>query len=230
MGYPIFAVPLLASLLAAPGGPSRPAVYFEQTTTVLHDGQAAGPGVVSRVWYAGQRMRMEAAPSGMALVLRLDEGRGFRIDPAARTVTAVDLESLRTRAHLDSAMAADLMGAGEAARTVRLRGTRTLAGHACRGYRITAGSTRMDVWMAEDVGVGVDTFTGFLEWSGASASLRPLLEALRELPGFPMQTRARVTILDDVQETLSTITAVRVGAPPAGTFDAPAGFTVTEAR
>lgn len=224
---------LLAALAALPGpgeAPTRDGVYFEQTTVVLQDGRAAGPGVSSRVWYAGRRMRMEAVPSGVALVLRLDEDRAFRIDPAARRVTAFDLETLKARAHLESAMAGDLMGTTDARpRTTALRGTRTVAGRPCRGYRVTAGSTTMDVWLADGVGAGIETFTDFLEWSGASVSMAPLIGALRALPGFPLQTRTRVMIMGEPQETLSTVTKVRVGAPPPDAFEPPAGFTM-EAR
>ena len=56
-------------LLSSPSWPPLPAppapdVYFEQTTVVLAEGRPAGPGVVSRVWYAGRRMRLE--PAGRA--------------------------------------------------------------------------------------------------------------------------------------------------------------------
>ena len=66
------------SLLGPPGRSSAangPAgLYFEQSTLVRSAGVVEGPGVVSRVWYAGRRMRMEAgdAPGGPALVLQLD--------------------------------------------------------------------------------------------------------------------------------------------------------------
>src|SRR5687768_11934341 len=90
--------PLLAAAPVAAG----PDVYFEQTTVVLEGGRPVGPGVVSRVWYAGRRMRLEPgdAPEGPALILRLDQGKAFRVDPTGRRVTVVDLERLRARAQM----------------------------------------------------------------------------------------------------------------------------------
>ena len=54
---------LTLALLASPAGPH---LYFEQTTFVYVEGEAAGPGVKTRAWHAGRRMRLEAgdAPGG----------------------------------------------------------------------------------------------------------------------------------------------------------------------
>ncbi len=111
---------LLATLAgSAPAPAARPStdVYFEQTTVAYAGGRPSGPGVVSRVWYGGQRLRMEAggvAPAP-ALILRLDQGKAYRVDPAQRRVIVLDAERLRTRGQMDSAMAGELMGADERA-------------------------------------------------------------------------------------------------------------------
>ena len=69
-------------------------------------------------------------------------------------------------------------------------------------------------------------FADFLEWSGAGQALAGLVAAVRALPGFPLETRMRVNVLGEVQETVSTVTAIRVAAPPDGLFDVPAGWRV----
>ena len=76
-------------------------LYFEQTTVVRPAGAVAGPGVRSRVWHAGRRLRLEAGDSagGPALVLRLDEGRAFRLDPEAKVAVELDASRLRARSH-----------------------------------------------------------------------------------------------------------------------------------
>ena len=124
-------------------------------------------------------------------------------------------------------MVADLMGVSEegTARVAEL-GERTIAGHACEGYRIAAGSTVMEVYVAPDIPVGVEAFADFLEWSGAGNSMAAILTELRKLRGFPMETRSRVTVLDQVHETVSTVGRVRVGPHPAGLFEPPAGYEV----
>ena len=217
----------IALLLAAPGDAS---VYFEQTTTIpAGDDEGRGPGVASRVWYDGRRMRLEAGgpPGGHALILRLDQGRAYRLDPSTRTATEIDLERLRARSQEDASTAADLMGVADEAsvRVARLLG-RTIAGQACEGYRLSTGTTVMDVYLAAGLPVGIEAFTDFLEWSGAAASMTGILAELRKLRGFPMETRSRVTILDEVHETVSTITKVKVGPHPAGLFEPPAGYEV----
>jgi hypothetical protein len=219
--------PAFAFLLALSPAPA-PDVYFEQTTLVLADGQPAGPGVVSRVWYAGRRMRLEPGgqTGGPALILRIEEGKAYRIDPAARRAVVIDLDRLRARAQMDLALAGDLMGAGGDARVQMsaLKEGKTIAGHPCRGFRIRGPSAVLDLYVATDLPVGISAFTDFLEWSGATQSMAGFMEEMRKLPGFPLETRSRVTVLGDVQETLSTVTRVSVGPADRRLFEPPPGY------
>lgn len=216
---------LLVELAARP--PVTPEVYFEQTT-VAHTGSAAsGPGVLSRVWYAGRRMRLEPgeARGGPALILRLDRGKAYRIDPEHKRAVELDLDRMRARAQMDLALAGELMGGTDGtARTKELPTGKVVAGYSCRGYRITAGAVAMDLYVSEAVPLGVDAFADFLEWSGASRALNSLLAEIRRLPGFPLQTRSRVEVMGEAQETLSTVTKVTLGPFPPGLFDPPPGY------
>jgi hypothetical protein len=76
--------------------------------------------------------------------------------------------------------------------------------------------------------VGIETFAGFLEWSGAADSLGPFLDEIRRLPGFPLQSRSRVTVLGEARETLATVTRVKAGPHAAGVFDPPAGYRMVD--
>jgi hypothetical protein len=127
---------------------------------------------------------------------------------------------------MDSSTAADLMGAGadSRVRAVERPGSRTIAGRRCTVWRLRAGTTRMEVCLAASVPAGIDAFADLLHWSGADASLGPLLEKLRELRGFPLETRSRVTIVGEPHETLSTVTKVTVGAVAPGLFAPPPGW------
>jgi hypothetical protein len=218
---------LFALLLSAPTGVPA-GLYFEQTTVVRPAGAAvaAGPGVRSRVWHAGRRLRLEAgdAPGGPALVLRLDEGRAFRLDPEARVAVELDASRLRARSHEDASVAASLMGGDDTLRPAALEGRRTIAGHACRGFRLRGRQTSVDVWVAEDLPAGGAVFADFLEWSGAAQALGGLLAAIRELPGFPLETRTRVSVLGETQETVSAVTLIRVAPQPPELFEVPAGW------
>ena len=221
---------LLALALAAV--PASTDVYFEQTTVPWADGKPAGPGVASRVWHGGARLRMEAggvSPSP-ALILRLDEGKAYRVEPSLRRVSVMSAERLRVRSQMDAAMAAELMGTDvdARARTTALPGQRTIAGYPCRGFRVEAGAMVMDLWVTSALPVGMDAFAGFLEWSGAADSLGPLLGEIRRLPGFPLQSRSRVAVLGGAQETVATVTKVKVGPHPAAVFDPPPGYRLVE--
>src|SRR3990172_5863907 len=145
---------LVTLALAAP--PSD--LVFEQTTVVYDRGRPVGPGVRSRVFFAGRCVRLEAgdASGGPALLLRLD------------------------------------------------------LGPACRGFRLSGPSTSIEVWVASDLGVAVEVFAEFLEWSGAAQSLGGLLAEIRRLPGFPLETRSRVSVLGEERETVSTVVTIRV--------------------
>jgi hypothetical protein len=216
----VFALVLSA---AEPAG-----LYFEQTTVVRPNGAVAGPGVRSRVWHSGRRLRLEAgdSPGGPALILRLDEGRAFRLDPEATLAVEIDLSRLRARSHQDASVAASLLGGDDTLRTASLDGVRTIAGHRCRGFRLRGPQASLDTWVAEDIAAGPDLFADFIEWSGASVALGGLLTAIRELPGFPLETRTRLSVLGEAQETIATVTAIRVGPQPAALFEVPAGWRV----
>ena len=100
----------------------------------------------------------------------------------------------------------------------------TIAGHACRGFRLKSRTATVETWVAADLKAGAQVFADFLEWSGASQALPGLVAAIRELPGFPLETRARLSVMGESQETLSTITRIRVGPQPASLFEVPAGW------
>lgn len=216
-----------AALFALALSASQPTgLYFEQTTVVRPAGEAGGPGVRSRVWHSGRRLRLEAgdAKGGPALVLRLDEGRAFRLDPEAQVAVEIDAGRLRARSHADASVAATMMGGEDDLRTVPLEGRRTIAGHAARGFRLRGRQASVDVWVAEDLPAGASVFADFLEWSGAAQALGGLLAAVRALPGFPLETRTRVSVLGETQETVSTVTAIRLEAQPPELFEVPAGW------
>jgi len=84
----------------------------------------------------------------------------------------------------------------------------------------------VEAWVAQDVPAGPAVFADFLAWSGAGQALAGLVAAVRALPGFPLETRIRVSVLGEVQETVSTVTAIRVAALPDSLFDVPAGWRV----
>ena len=109
-------------------------------------------------------------------------------------------------------------------RTSALRDSKTIAGHVCRGFRISGGSAVLDLYVATDLPIGISAFTDFLEWSGATQSLAGFVEEMRKLPGFPLETRSRVTVLGEVQETLSTVTRVKVGPAERRLFEPPPGY------
>lgn len=217
---------------AAPA-PRSSDVYYEQTTVVSKNGQLQGPGVSARVWFSGRRIRIEAGDPLKAtpLILRLDDDRAWRLEPARKLALELDVEALRARAQLELSTAGELMGGGEEARvrTSELPARRVVAGHSCRGYRIKSPVAVLELYVAADLPVGVESFADYLEWSGATQGLGAVLDEIRKLPGLPLETRARVTVLGETHETLSTVTKVRVGAHPAALFEPPPGYKVVRA-
>lgn len=206
-------------------------VCFEQTTVVGSGGRADGAGVASRVCHSGRKMRLEAAgaPGGTAFVLRLDEGRAFRLEPERKRAVVIDADRLRAQARTDLSMAGDLMGLANARpRTTPLTRGLTVAGYACKGFRITAGNTIYDLYVTSQVPLNVDTFADFLEWTGARDSLGTILDQIRALPGFPLETRSRVTVMGEVQETRTSVTKVTIGPVSSKLFEVPAGWDVVK--
>lgn len=215
-------LPLL--LAAAPAS-----VSFEQTTTARVGGKPVGAGVTARVWYAGSRMRLEPgnAPVGTALVLRLDQGKAWRLDPARKQAMELDLGRLRDQSQMDVSMAGQLMGLdASAVKSETLPGTRLISGYSCQGHRLTAGTTVLEVYLTRKIPAGVEAFTDFLEWSGAAQSMAGLIGEMKKLPGFPLEMRSRVDVLGEVHETVSTVAKVKVGPLADALFAPPAGWTV----
>jgi hypothetical protein len=223
--------PAILGVLALGGAiPQESEFVFEQTTVVSIGGEAVGPGARARVLVSGRRVRLEAGDEegGPALLLWLDQGRAFRLDPERRLAREVDAARLRARSHEDAAVASGLIGGAEEGelRTKRLPGSRTIGGHRCHGYRLSGPAITMDVWVAEDLPVGIDAFAEFLEWSGAAQSLGGLLAHLRRLPGFPMETRSRVSLLGETREAVTTVSSIQIGPQPRERFELPPGWSV----
>jgi len=221
---------LLAASLAVAPAPAT--LCFEQVVTSFVNGQAHGPEQRLRVCHAGPRMRV--APIGAAaapiLILRLDRNEAWQLEPERRVARKLDVAALRARSHLELATAGELLGADEegGVRSEPLPGTRTIAGHVCRGWRLRSGSTRLELQLADDLPVGIEAFAGLLEWTGASQSLGGLMSELRRLPGFPLETRSRTTVLADTVETVARVTRVDVGPLDDALFEPPPGYTIEE--
>lgn len=225
---PVALLALAAAVPASAAGAAHKAdIYYEQTTLTSVGGEPTGPGVLSRVWFGGQRIRLESGGlgHGTALILRLDEGKAWRVDPVERTSERIDLEGLRAQSKTDAALAGELMGAGEpdSVRTTELPG-KTIAGYRCRGYRLKSAAAVIDVYTTSAVPVSMEAFGEFLEWTGAADALAGLWTEMRKLPGFPLETRALVNVLGEAHETISTVTRLQVGAHPAALFELPAGY------
>jgi hypothetical protein len=124
-------------------------------------------------------------------------------------------------------MAGQLMGLeGGTVTTEPLPETKLLGAYRCRGYRLTAGSTVLEVYLTRGIPAGVEAFTDFLEWSGAAQSMAGLINELRKLPGFPLEMRSRVTVMGETHETVSSVSRVKVGPLPDSLFAPPAGWDV----
>ncbi len=221
---------LVLTLLAAPA-PSRPVTLrFDQTTLVRVDGKAQGSGVASRVFRSGSRLRLEPGDGEQAaLVLHLDTGKAWRLLADTKTAVVVDLDAVRARAQMDAAAAAEAMGspAEESVRSRDLGTSRSVAGRTCQDHRVSGPGLTLDICLDRSAPVGIEAFTDFLEWTGAATALAPILDAVRRLDGFPMETRYRLKAFGRTWETTSVLTRIEFGPQPAALFEVPSGFTVT---
>lgn len=210
---------VLSLVLAAPA----PQMSYEQTVRVTRDGRPAGSSS-ARVFWSGRRIRMESGDS--VLVLQLDTGQAFRLVPAEKVAVELDVERLRARAQLDLATASEALDAGQDAnvRSAPSGPARSVAGYACQPHRVRTATASFEVCVSKALPVGMEAFTEYLQWSGASDALPGLVEALRRLSGFPLETRARVEAEGQVYETTSTITKLTLGPQPVALFEPPAGW------
>jgi hypothetical protein len=223
-------MPFLATFLlaAALGAPSPvPDVFFEQTARTTVDGKA-GAVTRSRVYWRGQKVRLESGTPLRPLVVLLDLAldRGLQLDARTKTATVIDMAALHAESGLGFAMAGDAMGVDEpdSLRTVPIPGRRVIAGRACEGHRIRGRGVQIDVWVSRELPLPMAMFAELLEWSGAAQALGGLLPEIEKLPGFPLQTASRLTIGGRTYETRGTITRITVGPLSPALFDVPAGY------
>jgi hypothetical protein len=219
----------MTCLLAAAPAPTQ--IAFEQVATTTVNGKSPAT-VKSKVLWSGRKVRLESGDAFEPLVLLLDleRDRGYRLDPASRIAVLLDVDDLRARAHLGFAMAGDAMNAAEpeSFRTHSLPGQRTIAGQRCHGYRIRNGQTQVDVWVSDQLPIGMDAFAEFLEWSGADQSLAGLLPEMRKLDGFPLETSSRTVVDGRVYETRASVTTVKIGPLDASLFEVPPTFKIED--
>jgi hypothetical protein len=203
-------------------------LYFEQTVVSTLNGRAGRSPGTARVWRSEGKLRIEQGKidGGHVLILRLDLGVAYGLDPSRKIVHPIDLEWLRARSQMDLAAAADMLGGSDAeARLAPLEGSKTIAGYECNGFRIRAGPAVIDLYLTEALPVGIDAFSELLEWSGAPQALYGVLSRVQELRGFPLQTRSRVRLEGDVVETVATVSRVELLPIAPSLFEPPAGYT-----
>jgi hypothetical protein len=209
-------------------GASAGDLYFEQSVVSTLNGRTEHPPRIARVWRAQGRLRIEQGEidQGNVLILRLDRGVAYGLDPSQRIAHLIDLEWLRARSQMDLAAAGDMLGGGDAdARLAPLAGTRTIAGFECDGFRIRVGPAIIDLYVTEALPVGMEAFSELLEWLGAPQALHGVLSRVQELRGFPLETRTRVTLEGDIVETVATVSSVEVAPLAPGLFEPPADYT-----
>jgi len=223
------------ALAAAPGSlpaaePAHGDIYFEQRVETHVDGQPAGAVVEARVWFQGSKLRLESGPAGaalhQALIVRLDQGTAFRLDSDKRTAQAIDIAAERERSRLEMGTAGDRIGAQP--RIARLRRERVIAGYRCTGHQLQTDAGVIEMWLSTAVPADFTTFSRLLEWLGAEEALAPYLEALRRLPGFPLETRVETVSGARRVQTRATVTRLRVEGLPQALFEVPAGYRALE--
>lgn len=223
---------LLSLALLAASPPAGAGVRFDQVTTVRVDGKEQGRSVASRVFASGHRLRLEPGDGeGAALLLHLTDGKAWRLFPDTRTVLVVNAAEMRAQAQMDASAAADAMGAPseESVRVKDLGTSRSIAGRPCQDYRLRAPGVTLEVCLDAKAPAGFEVFAEFLEWTGAATALAPVLGAVRELGGFPLETHYKITALGHTWETVSTLTRVEFGPIPAALLEVPRDYTLASA-
>jgi len=203
-------------------------LYFEQTVVSTLNGHAGRSPGTARVWRSEGKLRIEQGEidQGHVLILRLDLGVAYGLDPSRKIFHLINLEWLRARSQMDLAAAGDMLGGSDAdARLAPLEGSKTIAGYECNGFRIRAGPAVIDLYVTEALPVGIDAFSELLEWSGAPQALHGILSRVQELRGFPLETRSRVSLEGDIVETMATISRVELLPIAPSLFEPPAGYT-----
>lgn len=183
------------------------------------------------LWVGSDRMRMDQGET--STVVRLDLGKMFVIDHAAKTVSTLDLP-VDLKALMPPGMGEQMlkMMAFQVEVTPQEE-TRTVGSWKAHRYDVVMSSPMMTVkatyWATRDVDLDMDSFYGLYQ---KLLSLQPgmaeVAEKLRAIDGFVVDQEAVATMpmMGDVaMKTTQKVVSVDQRDAPAGTYEPPAGYT-----
>ena len=224
---------LLSVLFLAAGWVAADSRIVEQTHqdpfTVMGQSHAA-QDQEQVLWVGSDRMRMDQGDA--STVVRLDLGKMFVIDHAAKTVSTLDLP-IDLKALMPPGMAEQMlkMMAFQVEVTPRDE-TRTVGSWEAHRYDVVMSSPMMTVkatyWASPDVDLDMDQFYKLYQ---KVMSLQPgmaeVAEKLRSIDGFVVAQEAVATMpmMGDVtMKTTQNVVSVDQQDAPAGTYEPLAGY------
>ncbi|HUG44259.1 MAG TPA: DUF4412 domain-containing protein [Acidobacteriota bacterium] len=195
--------------------------------------------------YLSQTALREESSDGSDMIMYLAERRFVLIDHEKKTYSEISVDDLQNRLDEVSKAMSDpenqqamemlkqMMGGGSGEVTVRHIGDGgSVAGFSTQKYEIKMAPMEMTLWATPEI----EPPAAYFDMMNFNIARNPLfdtaqlIEAFRQVEGFPIKTETRMKLMGMNMETVSEVTNVERGAIDPAKFELPAGYKKSELK
>lgn len=195
--------------------------------------------------YLSQNALREESSGGSDMIMYLAERRFVLIDHKKKTYSEMSVDDLQNRMDDVSKAMSDpenqqamemlkqMMGGGSGEVTVRHVGDGgSVAGFSTQKYEIKMSPMEMTLWATSEIEPPAAYFDmmNFRIASNPLFDTAQLIEAFRQVEGFPVKTETSMKLMGMNMETVSEVTKVERGAIDPAKFELPAGYNKAELK
>jgi hypothetical protein len=219
----------VALLVLTAGTLAAQDVYLETSVEMPSPpGQQAPRQGQVKMWSSADKTRIEQNLTRVsAVITRKDLGKRWVINDAAKTYIEQPL------APPDDAATAALMSAANIQVDIKATGnTKKIGEWNCQEYVLTVSGPMpmvMQIWASPDVKIDTASFYAKMsEGPGRNPMMGPMVEKMRTITGYPVQTITKVMMGEQAMEMTSTLQKVSLENIDPALFELPAGYAKRE--
>lgn len=203
-------------------------LYVEQCVQItVSDGQPTQE-MPFKIWVTPDKMRVDQSlAGGITIIMRSDLGKIWVIH--ANRYMERPLAELQKSAEAASKML------GDANMQIDLKttgNTRKIGEWNCQEYllSVTGGMPiALQIWVTPEVKIDSSLYAKMNEAMGANPMMSPILQRMREIPGYPIETVTKVAMGGQVMESTTTVKKISQKKIDPSVFELPTGLTKIEA-
>ncbi|MCA1807879.1 MAG: DUF4412 domain-containing protein [Kiritimatiellia bacterium] len=204
-------------------------LMLEQTVEIGGMPGQAPISMAQKIWLSPGKMRMEMRGAtglpgmgDMLMIMRSDQQKIYMVNEGTRSYMEMPMEQSAGLQGMEG-MEFELEATGQ---------SKKIKEWDCREYVMTLSggsvATRSVMWVTEDIQLDDKLRDGLFELAGKNPMMRPLMQKMRELKGFPVEQTVEIDMGGMKMVTSSRVTAVKREKVADEMFMPPEGYTMTE--